>query len=218
MPTFAYSGRTRGGRDRQRRARRRHRWTPRSRRCAASRSSSRASRRPRRRPPAAEGQGGAARRSPPKNLAVFTRQFSVMIDAGLPLVQCLDILGTQEEDKNFAAVILQTRIRRRGGRHRSPTRCASTRRRSTPLFTQHDRRRRGGRYPRHDSQAARDLHREGRQAEGPGEVGDDLPDRRHRRSPASSSASSCGRSSRRSPRCSPASAPSCRCRRASSSR
>src|SRR5437762_1529636 len=44
-----------------------------------------------------------------KNLAVFTRQFSVMIDAGLPLVQCLDILGTQEDDKNFAAVILQTR-------------------------------------------------------------------------------------------------------------
>jgi type IV pilus assembly protein PilC len=44
-----------------------------------------------------------------KNLAVFTRQFSVMIDAGLPLVQCLDILGSQEEDKNFAAVILSTR-------------------------------------------------------------------------------------------------------------
>ena len=44
-----------------------------------------------------------------KNLAVFTRQFSVMIDAGLPLVQCLDILGSQEEDKNFAAVILATR-------------------------------------------------------------------------------------------------------------
>jgi len=45
----------------------------------------------------------------PKNLAIFTRQFSVMIDAGLPLVQCLDILGTQEEDKNFSAVILATR-------------------------------------------------------------------------------------------------------------
>src|SRR6202522_864288 len=45
-----------------------------------------------------------------KTLAVFTRQFSVMIDAGLPLVQCLDILGSQEEDKNFAAVILQTRM------------------------------------------------------------------------------------------------------------
>jgi type IV pilus assembly protein PilC len=45
----------------------------------------------------------------PKNLAVFTRQFSVMIDAGLPLVQCLEILGSQEEDKNFADVILATR-------------------------------------------------------------------------------------------------------------
>ena len=44
-----------------------------------------------------------------KNLAVFTRQFSVMIDAGLPLVQCLEILGTQEEDKNFSSVILATR-------------------------------------------------------------------------------------------------------------
>jgi type IV pilus assembly protein PilC len=45
----------------------------------------------------------------PKSLAVFTRQFSVMIDAGLPLVQCLDILGTQEEDKSFSAAILATR-------------------------------------------------------------------------------------------------------------
>src|SRR5215204_1395188 len=44
-----------------------------------------------------------------KTLAVFTRQFSVMIDAGLPLVQCLEILGSQEEDKHFASVILATR-------------------------------------------------------------------------------------------------------------
>jgi type IV pilus assembly protein PilC len=51
----------------------------------------------------------------PKNLAVFTRQFSVMIDAGLPLVQCLDILGNQEEDKNFSAVILATRTDVEGG-------------------------------------------------------------------------------------------------------
>ena len=51
----------------------------------------------------------------PKNLAVFTRQFSVMIDAGLPLVQCLEILGTQEEDKNFAATILATRGDVEGG-------------------------------------------------------------------------------------------------------
>src|SRR3954462_3779734 len=45
---------------------------------------------------------------PAKNLAIFVRQFSVMIDAGLPLVQCLEILGTQEEDANFAATILPT--------------------------------------------------------------------------------------------------------------
>jgi len=50
-----------------------------------------------------------ARKVPAKNLAVFTRQFSVMIDAGLPLVQCLDILGNQEEHSYFSQVILATR-------------------------------------------------------------------------------------------------------------
>jgi len=34
-----------------------------------------------------------------KDLAVFTRQFSVMIDAGLPITQCLEILGSQQENK-----------------------------------------------------------------------------------------------------------------------
>ena len=53
-----------------------------------------------------KGKGAAA---PAKNLAIFTRQFSVMIDAGLPLVQCLDILGKQEPHKGFADVILQVR-------------------------------------------------------------------------------------------------------------
>jgi type IV pilus assembly protein PilC len=46
---------------------------------------------------------------PARNLAIFTRQFSVMIDAGLPLVQCLDILGKQEPHKGFSGVILKTR-------------------------------------------------------------------------------------------------------------
>jgi len=44
-----------------------------------------------------------------KDLVKFTRQFATMIDAGLPLVQCLEILGSQEEDKNFSQVILATR-------------------------------------------------------------------------------------------------------------
>src|SRR6187551_2081538 len=54
-----------------------------------------------------EKKGGVS--VPSKNLAIFTRQFSVMIDAGLPLVQCLDILGKQEPDKGFSGVILQVR-------------------------------------------------------------------------------------------------------------
>lgn len=40
-----------------------------------------------------------------KDLAIFTRQFSVMIDAGLPLVQCLEILGAQQQDKGFQKII-----------------------------------------------------------------------------------------------------------------
>ena len=82
MPTFAYAGRTRGG---------------------ETVSRERAG------DAAANTKGKAGKRVAAKNLAVFTRQFSVMIDAGLPLVQCLDILGAQETDKNFSAVILQTR-------------------------------------------------------------------------------------------------------------
>jgi type IV pilus assembly protein PilC len=49
------------------------------------------------------------RKVPPKILAVFTRQFSVMIDAGLPLVQCLEILALQQEHKNFQKILLQVR-------------------------------------------------------------------------------------------------------------
>ncbi|HEY2432108.1 MAG TPA: type II secretion system F family protein [Vicinamibacterales bacterium] len=57
-----------------------------------------------------EGKGKAkATSAPSKNLAIFTRQFSVMIDAGLPLVQCLDILGKQEPHKGFSDVILTVR-------------------------------------------------------------------------------------------------------------
>ncbi len=44
-----------------------------------------------------------------KRVAIFTRQFSVMLDAGLPLVQCLEILGDQEENRTFQAVIQQVR-------------------------------------------------------------------------------------------------------------
>jgi type IV pilus assembly protein PilC len=44
-----------------------------------------------------------------KDLAIFTRQFSVMIDAGLPLVQCLDILSQSQQNKYFQQVLAQVR-------------------------------------------------------------------------------------------------------------
>ena len=50
-----------------------------------------------------------------KELAVFTRQFSVMIDAGLPLVQCLEILASQQENKTFQKVLIGTRSAVEGG-------------------------------------------------------------------------------------------------------
>src|SRR3974377_759727 len=50
-----------------------------------------------------------------KELAIFTRQFSVMIDAGLPLVQCLEILATQQENKTFQKVLTGTRTSVEGG-------------------------------------------------------------------------------------------------------
>jgi len=50
-----------------------------------------------------------------KELAIFTRQFSVMIDAGLPLVQCLEILGGQQENKTFQKVLIGTRGAVEGG-------------------------------------------------------------------------------------------------------
>jgi type IV pilus assembly protein PilC len=46
-----------------------------------------------------------SRRVPEKSVAIFTRQFSVMLDAGLPLVQCLEILGEQQQDRNFREII-----------------------------------------------------------------------------------------------------------------
>jgi type IV pilus assembly protein PilC len=50
-----------------------------------------------------------------KELAVFTRQFSVMIDAGLPLVQCLEILAGQQENKTFQKILTGVRASVEGG-------------------------------------------------------------------------------------------------------
>ena len=52
---------------------------------------------------------GTRKKVKAKELAVFTRQFSVMIDAGLPLVQCLDILAEQQLNAFFKDVLRQVR-------------------------------------------------------------------------------------------------------------
>ena len=50
-----------------------------------------------------------------KDVVIFSRQFSTMIDAGLPLVQCLDILGSQAENKIFGKMIKGIKTRVEGG-------------------------------------------------------------------------------------------------------
>lgn len=57
----------------------------------------------------------AGRPAPPRRLAVFTRQLAVMIDAGLPLVESLEVLGAQEADAGFRETILAVRAHVEGG-------------------------------------------------------------------------------------------------------
>ena len=45
-----------------------------------------------------------------KDLVVFTRQFATMIDAGLPLVQCLEILSTQTDNKTFGKLLNEVKL------------------------------------------------------------------------------------------------------------
>ncbi len=50
-----------------------------------------------------------------KDIAVFFRQFSVMIDAGLPLVQCLEILAANQENPSFQKTLTGVRTTVEGG-------------------------------------------------------------------------------------------------------
>ena len=109
MPTFAYSGRTRAG---QAVTGERAAETVDAAIAALRREQIQVTRIDPAKAVKAEAKpktGAKGPKAPSKNLAIFTRQFSVMIDAGLPLVQCLDILGKQEPDKGFSSVILQVR-------------------------------------------------------------------------------------------------------------
>lgn len=50
-----------------------------------------------------------------KEIVIFSRQFATMIDAGLPLVQCLDILASQQENKIFKKVLIDVKASVEGG-------------------------------------------------------------------------------------------------------
>ncbi len=50
-----------------------------------------------------------------KDLVIFTRQFATMIDAGLPLVQCLEILSSQNDNPTFAKVLRTIKVDVEGG-------------------------------------------------------------------------------------------------------
>lgn len=50
-----------------------------------------------------------------KDIVVFARQFATMIDAGLPLVQCLDILASQQESRAFKDILSKTKVDVEGG-------------------------------------------------------------------------------------------------------
>jgi type IV pilus assembly protein PilC len=50
-----------------------------------------------------------------KDVVIFTRQFATMIDAGLPLVQCLEILASQQENRTFKKVLTQVKASVEGG-------------------------------------------------------------------------------------------------------
>ena len=65
-----------------------------------------------------------------RDIVIFTRQFSTMINAGLPLVQALDILAKQSENKALQEVTQAGRVRRRVGTHGGRRARASIRRRS----------------------------------------------------------------------------------------
>lgn len=58
---------------------------------------------------------GFAKKVETKDLVVFTRQFATMIDSGLPLVQCLDILSSQQENKTFKEVLHKVKETVEGG-------------------------------------------------------------------------------------------------------
>ena len=107
--------------------------------------------------------GKTGKRVGQKDLVIFTRQFSTMIDAGLPLVQCLDILSSQSDNATFRDVLIKVKNKVEQGAtfadslkdHPIVVRRALRAARG---------RRRNRRYSRHDSEPPHAVHRKGSEA------------------------------------------------------
>ena len=156
--SYVWKGRTLGRRDPGRRDDGRAPGRGASTRSARSGSSSPRSRRSRR------GSRSRCRSSAAgvstKDLAIFTRQFATMITAGLPLVQCLDILV--EADRRSRCSARSSREVMREVEAGSTLADALGKHKNVfdELFVQHGRGRRGGRYPgRHPACASRPTSR-----------------------------------------------------------
>ena len=152
-----------------------------------------------------------------KDILIFTRQFATMIDAGLPLVQCLDILAQPDGQPAFQEGHLRDQGARSRRARRSPTRCKDHPKVFDELYVQLCAAGEvGGILDTILNRLAR-LQREGREAEAQGQGRDDLPGHRHHASPSASPRCCCSRSRRCSRRCSRTSARRCPARRRSSS-
>ena len=115
-----------------------------------------------------------------RDIVIFTRQFSTMINSGLPLVQALDILAQQSENKRCRTSTRQVVFDVESG-HTVADALGKHPKAFTRPVREHGRGRRGGRYSRHDPDAPRDVHGKERRARPQGEGRHDLPRRHHER-------------------------------------
>ena len=198
MPAFVWKGKTRDGKVVIRRESRRQQGCGARLPPARAGSWSRRSRTKKARRFVLPKFGGGV---PSKDLAIFTRQFSVMIDAGLPLVQCLEILGGQQENKTLPRSCSRPAWTWRRARA-WPTPCASSPKAFDDLYTNMIAAgEAGGILDTILKRLATYIEKNVKlKAQVKGAMV--LPGRRSSRSPASSSPSSCGRSFPPSPRCS----------------
>ena len=116
-----------------------------------------------------------------KDIVTFTRLFATMIDAGLPIVQCLDILAEPDRQQDLRSVHPEGRqVERRAGRDLQRLAAPAPEGLRSALLQPRPGRR-GRRHPRHDPEPPRRLHREGDEAAAPGQGRDGLPEHRPRR-------------------------------------